>query len=461
MGKVTDKIKEVIQKVRATVDKAVEAAVGWVVGKAKALFARLFSRKEPVDPAKAAKLQAAFAELGAIEGKHAKAGRLTRDGAEAVATEMAGRFKVFSRFFVHSKGERWNYGYAASPEDDQSGTVPAQGQLTPEQITKCKVDAVDEIVHDSSMPIGQIVETFLSKGMLGEGEQVKLASGQEMVAFATATRMQMQAGQIGPKRFSVVLGNPDITPQNARKGTDYSTSVNEKYYERGFGQAGVATRNVKASVGPSKYTEMRGELQATAGSFGLSAADLLQGVAHYSKTFDLSGPLKAKVTSKAQGEQLLAALSRLTAVYLSEMIRQDTSVSDVASVTQAAVEQTRPSAETPGDGERLARGTELLTAAAPFTQAKPPGGYSTQELALMTAKQAGTPLSDVESKKLGGDDRRRRIAASPEFHAYLERIANLAERDLKDHPNKDTILGSAEQLKAHLKSRIKAAFGIG
>jgi len=49
LRKVTDKIKEVIQKVRTTVDKAIDAAITWIVTKAKALFARLFAGGQPDD----------------------------------------------------------------------------------------------------------------------------------------------------------------------------------------------------------------------------------------------------------------------------------------------------------------------------------------------------------------------------------------------------------------------------
>jgi hypothetical protein len=40
LGKVTDKIREVIEKVRASVDKALDAAVNWIVDKAKKLVSR-------------------------------------------------------------------------------------------------------------------------------------------------------------------------------------------------------------------------------------------------------------------------------------------------------------------------------------------------------------------------------------------------------------------------------------
>lgn len=46
LGKVTDKIIGVIEKVRPTVDKAIDGAIAWIVGKAKALFANLFGKKD-------------------------------------------------------------------------------------------------------------------------------------------------------------------------------------------------------------------------------------------------------------------------------------------------------------------------------------------------------------------------------------------------------------------------------
>jgi len=46
LGKIADKIKGVIDKVRDKIDKALDAAVAWIVGRAKALFAKLFGKQE-------------------------------------------------------------------------------------------------------------------------------------------------------------------------------------------------------------------------------------------------------------------------------------------------------------------------------------------------------------------------------------------------------------------------------
>ncbi len=49
LGNVAEKVLGVIKKVAASVDKALDAAVGWIVGKAKGLFARLFGAKDKKD----------------------------------------------------------------------------------------------------------------------------------------------------------------------------------------------------------------------------------------------------------------------------------------------------------------------------------------------------------------------------------------------------------------------------
>jgi len=69
LGKVTGKVMEVINKVRSVVDKALDTAIGFIIGKAKALFAKLFGRgdkdKGPetrTDEQKLADLKKAVAE---------------------------------------------------------------------------------------------------------------------------------------------------------------------------------------------------------------------------------------------------------------------------------------------------------------------------------------------------------------------------------------------------------------
>jgi len=69
LGKVADKILGVVAKVRDKVDKALDAAIAWVVAKAKALFAKLFSGKndERTEAEKLRDVKAAASEVEALE----------------------------------------------------------------------------------------------------------------------------------------------------------------------------------------------------------------------------------------------------------------------------------------------------------------------------------------------------------------------------------------------------------
>ncbi|MGD0931622.1 MAG: DUF4157 domain-containing protein [Candidatus Korobacteraceae bacterium] len=49
LGSIASKVLAVIEKVRAMVDKGIDTAIAWIVGKAKALFAKLFGKKDEKD----------------------------------------------------------------------------------------------------------------------------------------------------------------------------------------------------------------------------------------------------------------------------------------------------------------------------------------------------------------------------------------------------------------------------
>jgi hypothetical protein len=102
-----------------------------------------------------------------------------------------------------------------------------------------------------------------------------------------------------------------------------------------------------------------------------------------------------------------------------------------------------------------------LTEAAPFTLAKGEGTYSTQELAYAARKSSGSPLSQKEEQYIGGAARQKNIIKSPQFQAYMKKVADLAQSAAEKAPNKDDILSSVAKMKNFIKASIKQAFGIG
>ncbi len=122
LGKVTSKIKEVIEKVRTAVDKAIEAAVTWIINKAKSMFASLFAKKrKDGDPEKLKLVQAGLAAIDAEDKAVMKNGKLTKEAAQKVASSVKQKHPVFKYINVVETKVSIDYKYAASPEGTKPG----------------------------------------------------------------------------------------------------------------------------------------------------------------------------------------------------------------------------------------------------------------------------------------------------------------------------------------------------
>jgi len=120
LGKVTDKVMAVIQKVRASVDKAIDAAIAWIVGRARALFARLFrGRDRPDDRTEEQKK----ADLGKAIGEAysvLKDGTLTADKIPSKFAAIKGKYRMTELTLVVDR------------DDKDKEIVHAHGVINPE-----------------------------------------------------------------------------------------------------------------------------------------------------------------------------------------------------------------------------------------------------------------------------------------------------------------------------------------
>jgi hypothetical protein len=132
IGGISEKIKEVIETIR----KPINAAIDWVINKAVQLvkaagkfIAGLFGKKEEekkaepkeTDPEKAAKISAGLAAIDAADEARAEEGGISRENAEAVASQVKQQHPVFISLSVVDAGNRWDYEYAASPSQRHGG----------------------------------------------------------------------------------------------------------------------------------------------------------------------------------------------------------------------------------------------------------------------------------------------------------------------------------------------------
>ena len=123
LGKVTDKVNGVVMKVRDKVDKAIDAALKWIVDKAKALFGKLFGKdkKTALDPEVQIKLDAGLAAIEAAEAPLMKEGKLAEEDAQNVATSVKSKHPVFKSLRVVQSGDHWEYDYVVNPPGKKAG----------------------------------------------------------------------------------------------------------------------------------------------------------------------------------------------------------------------------------------------------------------------------------------------------------------------------------------------------
>jgi hypothetical protein len=121
LGNVASKVLEVIRKVQAVVDKALDTAITWIITKAKALFAKLFGKKEDKkdenDPEKQKKIDAGITTLHEKESAAPsvkKDQKITHEDAQAVAAQTKSAHPVFTSISVVDGGDKWDYVYTAS-----------------------------------------------------------------------------------------------------------------------------------------------------------------------------------------------------------------------------------------------------------------------------------------------------------------------------------------------------------
>jgi hypothetical protein len=132
LGNIAAKIKEVIEKVRAMVDKALDKAIGWVVGKAKLLFGGLFGKGDKddkrTDDQKKADLDKGMAEADAVLAKEDAT-------SEQVAKQLPviqKKYKLTSLTVVKEADDE------SSETDHIEGTVNPAAKLPPRRKTKSR-----------------------------------------------------------------------------------------------------------------------------------------------------------------------------------------------------------------------------------------------------------------------------------------------------------------------------------
>jgi hypothetical protein len=123
LGKVADKIMGVIQKVRAVVDKGIDALINWIVGMAKKLFAKVFGKEDKPDDRTPEQKQADLTRgLKDAEALQRKPG-VTEDQIRAALPAIKDRYRLVSLTLVIEN------------KDQAKERVHIEGSMSPPQST--------------------------------------------------------------------------------------------------------------------------------------------------------------------------------------------------------------------------------------------------------------------------------------------------------------------------------------
>lgn len=173
LGKVTDKVMGVIQKVRAPIDKALDSLIGWIVTMAKKLFAKVFGKDDKNRPAEGSKehaeaVKAGLAAISAAEGPLKKDGKLSLKDAQKIAAQVKSAHPIFKSIKAKEHGEKIGYLYKASPELEFLGPPIANGTLNIQTI-RIKDPGTAAQVKEAQDTSGNQYELAVQSTVIKEG----------------------------------------------------------------------------------------------------------------------------------------------------------------------------------------------------------------------------------------------------------------------------------------------------
>ncbi|HKO99538.1 MAG TPA: DUF4157 domain-containing protein [Pyrinomonadaceae bacterium] len=169
LGKIANKVMGVINKVRGTVDKALDAGVNFIVSKAKALFGKLFAKNaKDGDPEKEKLVKAGLVALDAASQAQIKNGVLAKADAEKVAASIKQKHPVFKALSVVETKDRFDYDYVASPGRIRTGGP--RGTVGPLGITRKSLS----FTADTKAYLLTKFKSAFPPGQLGQWKDAKL-----------------------------------------------------------------------------------------------------------------------------------------------------------------------------------------------------------------------------------------------------------------------------------------------
>jgi len=226
LGGISDMIREIIEKFRAPVTQAVDWLIGKAVDLVKAAGRLLgFGKEEPVaeapttgDPEHDAKVQAGLAAIPEAEKQFLENRKITRRGAESVASIVQQAHPVFNQIAIADKGAAWAYDYVASPTHTGPQTPKKEETRVIKAYHGTDGDKILGIMASRAMNPGASGIVFLAKGdyskaFMHGGDRVRGASFVVEVELTFDTsKVAQEAGSTSGVEDSVLLTTSEPVP---------------------------------------------------------------------------------------------------------------------------------------------------------------------------------------------------------------------------------------------------------
>ena len=241
LGKVTDKIMGVIEKVRASVDKALDAAIAWIVDKAKKLFAKLFGKDKDKgkDPEKEKKIQAGLQALDTINAQYQ--GGATVEQLQGPVAGVKQQHPVFTSLSVIGEKDGLVYDYTASPGKKKKGPMDGNRAYNVGTHTVEKPDGVKMAGESHHVP-AKVLQNWIGEILVVAGKETDNPALQ-------AKGAGMVADKIGTGLSAIWLSekNHDAAHESsASKPGDFDSEKNEIIVQTRAGA--VSSRPMRTTI---------------------------------------------------------------------------------------------------------------------------------------------------------------------------------------------------------------------
>jgi hypothetical protein len=255
LGKVADKIMGIVKKVQTAVDKALDAAIAWIIGKAKALFGKLFGGKDKkddrTDAQKQADLNAGLNEANTLVEAKGATDASIRKGLAGIKSkyrmtslELVVDIDGDLEASIHVAGKVNPEGKGSIHRIQKDGTVGPLG-IKREMLKGWTVETLKELLKDKVWDKFKKAGSKFKEAGLAVRHKVSISDVIKNTDDAIRPKKPDPAAQLLADKGHPVAGTPKTKPKIRDSSIDYLNVVNQDTNNLFVGDAHINSSLVK------------------------------------------------------------------------------------------------------------------------------------------------------------------------------------------------------------------------